>query len=108
MDLLLLLASIQLLLLFNAFAITGFAYATLPEMVLEKLRTWGEKHLPWYLQKPLYDCPGCMASLHSTYFYIPFAILVDYRLLLCYPVYILTLSGMSMLVFRLVDSLQCE
>ncbi len=39
------------------------------KMALWWLRYYGDKYLPWYITKPLYDCPLCMGGLHSIYPY---------------------------------------
>lgn len=37
-----------------------------------EINSWVDKlfgNLPEWIKKPLYDCPTCMASVHSTYVY---------------------------------------
>lgn len=95
-------AAFALMLFFNAKAILGFHYATdEDEMILTFIRDWFEKiKAPWWITKPVYACPTCMSSLHSTYFFIPFALLTDVRLFYIYPLYILTLAGLSTILAR--------
>jgi hypothetical protein len=40
------------------------------EAIFEFVRTWGEKHLPEKLQKPVFDCPVCMCFWYGTAFYL--------------------------------------
>ncbi len=66
----------------------------------------GDKYLPIWLRKPLYDCPRCMASLHSTYVYFTLGTLylapqiTTIQFIYLYPVYILMLSGMVEIIIR--------
>lgn len=105
-----------ILLLINAFWILGFNRACSYELedicrydddlkpeqgivpgsknILWFVAYYGEKYLPWYLQKPLYDCPKCMGSLHSIY---PYFIVYGFSLesLLLWPLYVISLSGLA-------------
>jgi len=56
---------------------------------------WHTRKFPVWITKPLYDCPRCMATIHSTYIYFLFG-----QPLIYYPVYILMLSGMIEIVTR--------
>lgn len=63
--------------------------------ILWFVKYYGDIYFPSWLRKPLYDCPRCMASIHSTYVYFLFG-----QELIYYPVYILMLSGMIEIVVR--------
>lgn len=89
--------SVLMLLLINAFAIVGFHLASQPGMILSFMQKIKGK-----IAMPLYDCPTCMASIHSSYCFIPFALIVNPLLLLAYPVYILSLAGLSTLIYNMV------
>lgn len=71
--------------------IWGFYYATRVQYSLIELKFtqkeilwfvkwYGDKYLPEWIRKPLYDCPMCMASAHSLvlslYFGIDLTILI--------------------------------
>ena len=95
---------ILITLLINAFAIVGFHLATEKGMILHFIREWCVM-LPESIQKPLYDCPTCMASLHSIYVYwLAYFILNDTQYIpfqwafMVYPVYILALAGLATIV----------
>jgi hypothetical protein len=89
-----------ILLFFNSLAILGFHYASQPGMILQFMQ---RIRVSEFWQKPLHDCPTCMSSLHSTYFFIPFAIIVNPKLLFIYPLYILALAGLSTILARLSE-----
>lgn len=61
------LINILLLALFNALFIVGMyrAYSYTDNMIFGKIRYRLEKILPYNLQKPLFACVWCMASLWS-------------------------------------------
>lgn len=105
MFLLLIVLTAVAMLFMNAFAITGFKLATEEGNILYFLREWGEKHLSVFWQKPLYECPTCMASFHSVYFVLPCIIFLDWRIIFLWPVYILCLAGVSTFIYRLTEIL---
>lgn len=39
------------------------------EAIFEFIRNWGEEYLPKKLQKPVFDCPVCMAPWYGTGIY---------------------------------------
>jgi len=107
-------------LLLNALLIVGLHVATYHGNILGFLRDPSEydeglgfsrngtikkphwNTLPDWLKKPLYDCPTCMASVHSTYFYwyfVPFS----GTTLLEYPFYIVCLSGLATYIYRQIE-----
>ena len=66
----------------------------------KRLPHWNK--LPDWVKKPLYDCPTCMASFHSTYFYwyfMPF----EWGSLLWYPFYIVALSAANTYIYRQIE-----
>lgn len=83
-----------LLLLINAFLIIGFSLSTDENMLLHWVRRIGDKFIPEFWRKPIYDCPTCMASLHSIY---PYFLINGFsrETVLFYPVYILSLAGLT-------------
>ena len=93
-------ADFVLLLIVNAFAILGFYEATQPNMILWYFKKKTKK-LPVWVRKPLYDCPTCMASLHSTYIYFGF---YGFHLELIgnYIIYVFALAGLSFFVNMMV------
>lgn len=112
--------------LINCMAIIGFhlavqfrytEYAYFPPMPVKEtknilwfIKYFGDNHLSAFWRKPIYDCPRCMASIHSTYVYFPLVPLLklnDYLPtfivspdIYLYPVYILFLSGLIEIVTR--------
>jgi len=102
-----------LLLAVNALSVIGFNYATMyadvkakgiledSKNILWRVRYYGNKYLPVWLQKPIYNCLRCMPSIHASYVYFPAIIFMQYdlRTALClYPVYVLMLSGTMILI----------
>lgn len=63
------------------------------KMIFWKLRFWSIKFLGEFWSKPLFTCPTCMASVHSTYVFWSFMPWTMASLCV-YPLYILMLSGM--------------
>jgi len=59
-----------------------------------------------YIQKPLFYCLTCMASIHS----YPYWIMNDFTLhnLYYYPVYILALSGLNFILDQITNKLSEE
>ena len=66
-------------------------------MILYRLRLWSLKHIGEFWSKPLFTCPPCMASVHSTYIYW-FAMPFNIQSLAIWPFYILMLSGLVSLI----------
>lgn len=54
-----------MILLINALYIVGVYLAFGNDMILEPVGNWLEERIPYNLTKPLFNCPTCMASLHS-------------------------------------------
>lgn len=112
---------IILLLVFNSFLIYGFYFSTTfdgwesyPDKgypygrdwknILWWVRYYGEA-LPWYLQKPLYLCPTCMASFHGAYVYMIYCFVKDMPIEAVYllPLYTLALAGVNQLTGKLMN-----
>lgn len=92
------------LLIINALAIIGFHIATEEGMILsfiEPLTGW----MPEKLLKPLYTCPYCMSSVHSTYVFIPLILKGVYSWA-DYPVYILSLCGTVAILYNVATYLR--
>jgi hypothetical protein len=67
------------------------------KMVLYRFRLWSIQSLGNFWSKPLFTCPPCMASVHSTYFYWGLMPATQESLIL-YPLYVLGLSGLVALI----------
>lgn len=96
---------IFILLLLNSFAILGVHQTTNEGMIFEKLATWCEYNLPEWLNKPLWACPYCMASIHSTYFFVPYAIITE-QSFVWWPIYIFTLCGFNIITYNASEILR--
>jgi hypothetical protein len=91
-----------LLLIVNCLSIIGIYTSTREGMLLD--------FIPKYikvLKKPLYDCPPCMASIHSTYVFVPFVLSYGVSLW-WYPVYVLALCGLNKIVITLIENQYIE
>lgn len=85
-----------LLLVLNSLFIVGFHQTTREG----EINNWVDAllwKLPEWIKKPLYDCPTCMASVHSTYVYW-----YNYNLsthnVLVYVIYVFALSALSTVI----------
>lgn len=110
------LGTIMLLLLMaglNAFAIIGFREAvwydykwakdTMP--IGWRLKYYGDKWLPGWICKPLYNCCTCMASLHSIYVYWPlmfYLFTYNYAMIWMWGIYVLALAGIITFIYSLM------
>jgi len=94
---------LQLLLIANAFIILGFHLATKEGMILHFVEKACNR-IPDFWCKPIYACPTCMASAHSTYLFIPIAYICQISFWL-YPIYILALAGLSTIVYKIYEHL---
>lgn len=82
----------------NSFIILSIYNLVQPGMLLG----WAEKYLkrlPKWVKNPLYDCPACMASIHSWPFFY-----TDLELTF-YPAYILALSGVNIFLHSIIGYL---
>ena len=87
-------------LILNALYIFGLRAAMNDGMILDfiprKLQS-----LPQWLKMPLFECPICMASIHS---YIGFTYMgVSIETLLVMPFYIVMLAGLNYLVINTLE-----
>ena len=85
----------------NCLAVIGFHYAAQEGMILGFIRTI---NFSKWIAMPLYDCPTCMASIHSFYIFIPLNLFFDVPLIL-WPVYVLALAGMNTMVDAFIFAL---
>lgn len=87
------------LLLFNALYIVGFHLATGEEMILNKPALWIEQKIPYWMTKPLFNCPTCMASVHSI---IPYWYGQSFTMeaVIVYIGYVCALAGLSTILAR--------
>jgi hypothetical protein len=88
-----------LLMLINSLAIVGIYLSFGKEMIFFRLGLWVEKNIHYDLTKPLFNCPTCMASVHSV---IPFWMTYElsYQTVLLYIIYVPALSAISTLVAK--------
>lgn len=91
-----------LLMIFNAFLINGVYLSTGDQMLLERPARWIESKVQYWITKPLFNCPTCMASVHSI---LPFW--MSYELngmtALTYLLYIPALAFLSTYLNRLIE-----
>lgn len=87
------------LLLFNALFIVGLHLATGEEMIFNKPALWIETKVPYWMTKPLFNCPTCMASVHSIlpYWYCHELTLINAG---AYVFYVFALAGLSTILAR--------
>lgn len=84
----------------NALYIFGLKAAMGDGMILGFIPKKLDK-LPEWLKMPLFDCPICMASVHS---YIGFMYMgVSIETLLIMPFYIVMLAGLNWFIMNLLD-----
>lgn len=96
---------ILIILFINSLCIVGFNLSTNEGMILGKLATWTEYYLPEWLNKPLWACPYCMSSIHSTYIFIPLALQID-NSFAWWPVYIIALCGITSITYNASEILR--
>lgn len=71
------------LICFGFFAATRYTYYPVEQkeegQVLGFIKKYGDKHLPLWIRKPLYDCPTCMGSFWTlvTCSYFGLEVLLD-------------------------------
>lgn len=85
---------ILLLLILNALAIIGIYLSFGEGMIFRSIGLWIEKKVHDDLTKPLFNCPTCMASIHSV---IPFWMTYEpcFQSALLYIIYIPALSALA-------------
>lgn len=79
---------------FNALFIVGLHLSTGNDMLLEKPARWIDKRIPYWWTKPLFNCPTCMASVHSI---LPYWYLHDFNTesMVMYILYVPSLSALA-------------
>lgn len=83
-----------LLMLFNSLYIVGVYLATGQDMVFERPARWIESKIPYWITKPLFNCPTCMASVHSILpFWMTYEVSKD--TVMCYVLYVFALAATS-------------
>lgn len=87
-----------LLLLFNSLVCFGFYAATREGMVLSFIQLI----TPNWLAMPVHGCLTCMASVHSLYVFLPYA-LHHGVCLWAYLSYILALAGFNTLIMHIFN-----
>lgn len=117
-----LIGSIALLLPINGLIVHGFYHATTYQgyetheetgvapmrmewkNILWWVRYYGQG-LPWYLRKPIFECPQCMSSVHGAIPFTGFILIAGVPLvyLVTYPLYVLALSFTDMLIGKLYE-----
>lgn len=85
---------ILILLLINALAIVGIYLSFGQGMVFRSLGLWIEKRVSYNLTMPFFNCPTCMASVHSI---IPFWYNNELNMdsLITYIIYVPALAALS-------------
>jgi len=93
---------ILLLMLFNALYIVGFYLACGNDMIFDRPARWIEMRIPYDLTKPLFNCPTCMASIHSI---VPFWISYDVSIetVITYLIYVGGLATVSTLIVNKIE-----
>lgn len=83
-----------LLMLINALAIIGIYLSFGEGMIFRGLGLWIEKKIHYDLTKPLFNCPTCMASIHSI---LPYWCSYDFNAhnVVIYVFYVAGLSALS-------------
>lgn len=76
------------------------------QMIGWRLRLYAEKYLGRFASKPLFSCPPCMASVHSTYVFWPL-VLTMYGFhpieALIYIVYVGALCTVNWILIELIE-----
>lgn len=90
------------LLIINALYIVGLHLATGDEMIFSKPALWIETKVPYWVTKPLFNCPTCMASVHSI---VPYWYMTEFSIdnAIIYVVYVFALAGLSTILARLTE-----
>ena len=93
---------ILLLMLFNALYIVGFYLACGNDMVFDRPARWIEKHIKYWMTMPIFNCPTCMASLHSIVpYWMSYEVCQDSVLI--YVIYVFALSTVATLIANKVE-----
>lgn len=93
---------ILLLMLFNALYIVGFYMACGNDMIFDRPARWIEMRIPYDLTKPLFNCPTCMATVHSILpFWLSYEISIE--TVLTYIIYVFALSTVSTLIVNKIE-----
>lgn len=74
-------------------------------MILEKPTNWLDGRLPIWLNKPLWGCPYCMSSIHSSYIFIPLALHTN-QSFAWWPAYIVALCGITSITYNASEILR--
>ena len=90
-------------LIVNSLFIIGIHQSTKQGMILNFVT---KNKLPYWLKKPLYACPTCMASIHSYVYLVFYSLTVDQLKFI--PVYILALAGLNTLFNSIVIYIEIE
>ena len=91
-----------LLLFINALAIVGIFLAFGKEMIFESVGIWVEKRVNYSLTYPFYNCPTCMASIHSIIPYWYFHDMTTDNLLM-YIIYVPALSTVATWMAKMIE-----
>ena len=91
-----------LLMLINALAIIGIYLSFGEGMIFRGLGLWIEKKIHYDLTKPLFNCPTCMASIHSIIPYLYFHDMTTDNLLM-YIIYVPALSTVATWMAKMIE-----
>lgn len=72
----------------------GFSYCFRSDEVFGWAGDWMRKNWKEWVNKPLFDCPYCLSSIHGSIFFWMF--LNEYPLIM-WPIFIVGLTGVSAL-----------
>lgn len=79
------------------------------KMILWRLRFLSLKYLGPFYSKPLFTCPPCMASVHSSYFFWPVIIYLQgfhSEQLFLYVLYVGVLAGVNYMVGEVIHTIK--
>jgi len=88
-----------IVLLFASFWCFGISVIFKEEMILEKAGIWMDENILPYLNKPLWKCPICMASIHGTAIFALFVMPI-YGIWLWVP-FCVCLAGLNYVIINL-------
>lgn len=83
--------------LIASFVCLGFNAATWDGMIFDKPTRWLQANLPYWINKPTWMCPICMASIWGTCYYLG---VIDSHNLKDWAIFVLSIAGFNSIVIR--------